>query len=443
MKQYFKAKYVKMLPLISSLKLLLYTNLTIFLLFNCGNNNELKEDQSNLNSINNKHTNNNNYKDNNSNINDNVLLNSDNSNINNNNYNHIQNDNTAQQNCNLENNINNEWQICPPSSQGLSDELITSKLYDDLENLIYGNIDSVIIIKNNTLVFEKYLGMQREILLNKDDIHQLQSVTKSITSVLIGIAIDKGFIGGVTDPLELYFPNYTHLFYNEEPITLHHLITMTLGTNWKPVDGSDAPDIALLNEIFYHSSGEEIIDFILNRNIIYPPGTKFNYNSGASVVLGEIIRKATNMTVIQFARTYLFEPLGIKDDYWLSNLQGVTHTGGGLMLKPRDIAKIGQLFINDGKWNNNQILSSKWIQDSIIPHINEFSHFNESYGYQWWIWPDFIYSQDLSIYLVHAEGYLGQSILIVQEHNLVVVINANDTYIDTFGILKYILKAIY
>ena len=200
-------------------------------------------------------------------------------------------------------------------------------------------------------------------------------------------------------------------------ITIEDLLTMRSGLKWQEGDYTDLSDDCIAME-----ASNEWIKYVLNKPTDTLPGTRFEYNSGASVLLGKIVRIITGKRIDKWAEEKLFEPLGITDYYWKKTPNGEIDTEGGLYLKAEDLAKLGALFLNKGKWQNQQIVSESWVTASISPIVNDVNPDNKSnvgYGYQWWI-PE--HSNGKSN-IFAGNGYGGQFLMVVPEYNLIVVFN--------------------
>ena len=317
------------------------------------------------------------------------------------------------------------WQIASLSDVGM-DETPIAQFMNELINNIDHRFHSILIIKDGKLVFEKYFtgydfyhGPLTE--FNRDTKDNLASVTKSLTSALTGLAFDKGFIQNVNQKLFSFFPEYNDLNNGEkENITLEHLLTMTAGFEW---DESTYPHTDPKNDLSQVWISNDPIRFILNRPIVTEPGTQFNYNSGSIIVLGEIIRKATGMRADDFARDYLFTPLGINDYKWEELPNDVLYTSGDLRLRPRDMAKLGELYLHGGVWNGQQIISEQWIEVSTKSFISAAPEYmNWDYGYLWWLYNFEMNSQQIETF--SASGWGGQKIIVFPSLDMVVAITA-------------------
>jgi CubicO group peptidase (beta-lactamase class C family) len=236
-----------------------------------------------------------------------------------------------------------------------------------------------------------------------------------VNSLLIGIAIDQKLITGVDEKLSIFFPEYKSVFGNKDAgkdaICLKHLLSMTAGLAW---DETSLPYTDARNDHVAMNHSEDQIRYVLERPLVSAPGTKFNYSSGISIVLGEIIHKVSGMRADKFAEQHLFKPLGISDYSWLKYPNGVIQTGGGLYLRPRDMGKIGYLLLNGGRWQGRQIVSETWLRESTKQQAPD-----RTYGYQWWLGQ--LPVGDRRVVTYGAQGRGGQFILAMPDLQLVAV----------------------
>ncbi len=317
------------------------------------------------------------------------------------------------------------WVSISPELVGMDSYILDNMIYD-VENNSYG-VYSILVIRNGYIVKEWYARF-----FHKDYLFRLFSVSKSITSALIGIAFDKGYINSLNQTVLDFFPDkdIANLDPQKESITIEHLLTMTTGLDWPEYFPYDDPR----NPYFDWIASEDYVEYVLNRTMVATPGQEFNYNTGATHLLTAILERVSNMSTIDFANQYLFDPLRIYDYYLLQDPQGVACGGDGLFLKPRDMAKIGYLFFKNGTWEGTQIISESWVNTSTSSRVN--LGINHSYGYQWWIYPnDSCYK---------ALGYGGQVISVYYELNLIVVFTGMEHDFDypSFLIDSYILPSI-
>jgi len=314
------------------------------------------------------------------------------------------------------------WEVASLSSVGMDDTPITQFMNELLNNLNH-KIHGILIIKDGKLVLEEYFpgfrfyqGPYTE--YDWETSHDLASVSKSFTATLIGLAIDKGYIPNLDQKVLDYFPEYKDL--NEDSkntITLEHLLTMSSGLEW---DESTYPYIDERNDIYRIQHASDPILFTLNKPLISEPGTLFYYNSGLTTVIGAIIKQATGLGVDEFAAENLFAPLGINEYSWYTLPSGVIYTSGDLKLVPRAMAKLGELYLENGKWNGQQILSEWWINESSKPQLNVDQFWD--YGYHWWLHTYEINSEKIESY--SARGWGGQNIIVFPSLDMVVVTTA-------------------
>ena len=251
-------------------------------------------------------------------------------------------------------------------------------------------------------------------------LHWWASGSKSVTSVLFGIAIDKGLINNdVNEKILTYFPNYASILTGEkENLTVKHLLTMSSGLDW---DESTYPFGDPRNDVTQLFQQSDPIRFTLMKSLHATPGIVFHYNSGVTNVLAQIISLKSNRNLLQFAEENLFQPLGITQYEWQRLSGNYYFASGGLSLRPRDMAKIGFLFLNDGKWNNNQIISQDWINASKQNYINPDMGFANGYGYQWWL--NSVESGENTIDYLFAAGFGEQLMFVVPTLDLLVIFN--------------------
>jgi CubicO group peptidase (beta-lactamase class C family) len=290
------------------------------------------------------------------------------------------------------------------------------------------NIHAVLVARSGKLVFERYFrgadevpgrfyGSRVEnITFDADTLHNVKSVSKSVASLVVGIAIDRGLIRSVNEPVFSFFPELSDLRSPEkERIQLSHLLTMSMGLKWveaTPGTGDDNDEVRM------HMAADPC-RYVLGLPVTAPAGQEFFYNTGALTLVSAIIRKAIGRPLDEFARETLFEPLGITKVEW-SRVKGDTDAGGGLRLRPRDMAKIGQLVLAGGRWNDRQVVSKAWIETSTAPKIKIPD--GRFYGYLWWLGRSLVNGR--GVHRADALGRGGQQIRIVPELDLVVVVTA-------------------
>jgi len=319
----------------------------------------------------------------------------------------------------------------------------------------------MLIYRNGKLVLEEYFAghdydweapghLGALIDWDKDAMHHWQSVTKSITSTCIGIAIDKGFIQSVDQSIFDYLPEHQQFKTDgKENITIEHLITMTAGLQW---DEWHAALSSTENDVIgTWFSGKDPVTFILERPLVYPPGTHFIYSGANLYILGEILRHASGMDISAFSGKYLFEPLGVDHfDWWLKFDNGVTETAGCFRTTPRSALKLGVTFLDDGIWHRNRIISEDWVRKAGKNYRNNVDILipgedlgRVGYGYTWWT--KTFSDGGRTIEWFSANGWGGQKIIVIPALNTVVVFTgANFTSrVRQFKIMnRYVIPAI-
>lgn len=317
-----------------------------------------------------------------------------------------------------------------------------------------GTVKSLVIIHNDALVLEKYFdGYDRHYL------QRCNSVTKSIASALIGIAIDKGYISGVDAKLLDFFPEYAGSIENYDArkasITLEHLLTMSAGFEWNeantsPVDWQGNPNPECSPAQMWAS--DDWIKFVLDLPVVTEPGAEFTYNSGITHLLSGIITRATGLNAAAFAEAHLFSPLGITKWKWPEDPQGNNDAGSGLWLHPANMAMFGYLYLKSGRLGDAQVAPESWVEASSFHHLpfdNWSPSMNKShdYGYQWWLVSEKSshYDPDNIGDIYYASGLGGQMIVVMPDIDMVVVLTCWDipTGIGSYLALYYgILPAV-
>ncbi len=291
-----------------------------------------------------------------------------------------------------------EWRTSTPEEQGIASEKLAEALLTMQQNKT--DIHSFMIIRNGYSVVDAYFYP-----CDGTTVHELASVTKSLMTTLIGIAADQGKLS-LDDTMLSFFPEYTVANRDapKERITVRHLASMSSG-----LECTADNDEQTLKEM---RTSQDWVQFTLDRKVMFEPGTHFEYCSPAIHLLSPILEKATGMTALEFAQTYLFEPLGIHDAMWLTDPQGHNRGSEGVYLHPHDMAKLGYLWLNKGVWEGKQIVSSQWVEDSVKVQMTTGG--DDNYGYGWWIPTD-----EPAAYLAIGRG--GQRIIVVPQWNLIIV----------------------
>jgi len=286
----------------------------------------------------------------------------------------------------------------------INGELLT-KAFDEM-GMVVGAL-SLIVCHGGTIVADEYYNYNN---YGRDSIKNIMSVTKTFTGVLVGLAIEKGFIESVNDPVSKYltgivtFPDDI-----KANITIDQLLKMTFGHSWNGTSES-----SLFEECFFDS--EDNLQYIIDLPLVTTPGTVFNYSDGASHLLSAIITEATGIKTTDFAKTFLFDPLGINKFTWAEDDRGYPLGAAYLRITPLDMVKFGNLILNKGKYNGNQIVPESWIETMTTSKIstNNDVLYGPEYGYQIWLG-----NSGGKKYFM-AMGWGGQFIFILPDHNIVI-----------------------
>jgi CubicO group peptidase (beta-lactamase class C family) len=320
------------------------------------------------------------------------------------------------------------WRSTSPEAQGMSSvQLQTMEAH--IRQLYWGHlVRSVLIIRNGYIVWETYFDPA----YGQNQKTNIYSCTKSVISSLIGMAIDEGHITGVNETMVSFFPDRTiaNRTSEKEAITIEQLLTMESGLAW--YEWPYGPT----SSFTYMVNSPDWVQYTLDQPMRYAPGAVWDYNTGGSHLLSMILNQTAGNTTLTYADSHLFHPLGITDYTWETDPQGVVFGGSNLHLTPRDMAKFGLLYLNNGTWNGEQLVPAPWVNASTANHGTPYNDTDTiGYGYQWWL------NRPIDYYL--ALGYNGQQINVVPEHNLVVVFTAEYEDASFSAILEdYILTAI-
>jgi len=326
------------------------------------------------------------------------------------------------------------WETSTLSEHGVDRKVIGRLMHEIFANHLK-NVHSVLVIKNGKLILEEYFNGQHRNLN-----HDMRSFTKSVTSVLFGIAKGQGKRVELGDKLFSLLPEYAELATDQrkKKITLKDLLTMRAGLAWN--------ENARLYSIPPMYRSKDSIRYVLEKKQIALPGETFLYSSGVSTVLGKILKNITGTDADRFAAEHLFGPLGIADYRWEKLPDGNVTTGWGLHIRTRDMAKIGVLFLENGVWRGERIVPQSWVEASVFPHVKDSYVVGGEYGYQWWRGTGTIGDQEVNAFF--AAGHGGQYMFVFPDLELVVAFtNQADNNIGgdfrTLSMLEnYILPAV-
>jgi CubicO group peptidase (beta-lactamase class C family) len=332
------------------------------------------------------------------------------------------------------------WPKATPASVGL-DEAALASLDKDLASGKYMLIDTFQVFRCGTEVFSrKYSHDYAQIYGNEartkgplnarltgpynyfdpdwhpyyhgTDLHSMQSVSKTVTSVIYGVAMARGdFKAGLNTPVVHYFDvaKVKNVDDRKRRMTLKDVLTMTTGLSWNEenVPYDDPRSDSSLME-----ATDDWVQYTFDKPMAEEPGKVFSYSSGATMLLAYIFQKETGQDLDAYGEKYLFAPLGIKH-FWKRTYTGVVDTEGGLYLNGEDLAKIGYLYLHDGTWDGKQIVSKDWVRESVTPQI--FAGENWQYGFKWWLYP----LKGKFVWL--ALGFGGQRLMVFPDQDLIAV----------------------
>ena len=313
------------------------------------------------------------------------------------------------------------WRTSSPEAQGIDSGKLAQLMQAIQQEQL--NLHSLLIIRNGYIVSESYFPP-----FTAETNHEVYSVTKSVVATLVGIAIDNRSIDEVSQPVVSFFRDYTfqHPDARKDAMRLEDLLTMRSGLDWREEDSTF--------RAIYQS--RDWVQFMLDIPMHEQPGQGFRYCSGCSHLLSAILQQRTGTNARDFAQQVLFEPIGIKSATWEQDPQGMPIGGWGLQLTPRDMAKLGYLYLHNGAWDGQQLVSAAWVKAATQSHTETDSTLGLGYGYQWWTYPR------LNAYA--ALGRYGQTIFVVPDLQLVIVTTAGlDGHEALFRLIEqYILPAV-
>ena len=340
---------------------------------------------------------------------------------------------------NPDNDVGSVWRKGTPASAGLDEKALAS-FDSDLASGRYMLVDSFQVFRCGKEVFERkyardygriyvkeaktkgplnarltgpynYFDPHWHPFYHGTDLHTMQSVSKTVTSVILGIAITRGdFRAGLSTPVLKFLDvaKVKNVDDRKRRMTLQNVLTMTTGLDWNEEVPYDDPrsDSSLME------ATDDWVQYVIDKPMATEPGKAFNYSSGATELLAYIFQKETGEDIDAYGEKYLFAPLGIEH-HWKRTYMGLVDTEGGLYLKGEDLAKIGYLYLHEGIWNGKQLVSKEWVKESLAPHVDAEENFK--YGFKWWLYPM------NGKYAWMARGFGGQWLMVFPDKSLIVV----------------------
>jgi CubicO group peptidase (beta-lactamase class C family) len=337
-------------------------------------------------------------------------------------------------NCGIPIDIHDGWAVAAPEKEGFDPALICG-IGPRLEGWTEADPHGVVVARHGVLVYDDYFAGQDKrwpqqhwdepLVDMPHDVrtkHDLQSITKSVVGILVGIALNRGLIENIDLPVLSFFPEYADLRDpDKDRITLRDLLTMRSGLRW-PYQ----PYLSMARQM---EAAPDPYRFVLQQPLVAAPGINWHYNNGSAELIGGILQKATGRPLDQFSKEALFDPLGIDDWEWGRMAHGEPGASWGLRLRPRDLAKIGQLVLNLGAWHGQQIVSAAWIKEMTTPHIVKQNA--SSYGYLWWSGRRSVEGHDID--WIGSIGWGGQCLYVLPRLDLIVVVTAGVYNFDGGG----------
>jgi CubicO group peptidase (beta-lactamase class C family) len=341
------------------------------------------------------------------------------------------------------------WKVAAPETVGL-DAATLCGLVPRFDTWKEADLHAVLVARHGTLVFEHYFqgadehwGQSLGIVTFGPDVkHDLRSITKSVTSLLLGIAIDRGWVPGVDTSVLSLLPAYAGLHSAAmDRITLRHLLTMSAGLKWD----EDLPYSSSANSEIQMDDAPDPYRYVLTRPVDTPPGAVWNYSGGSAALISAVLHQATGKTEDVLAQELLFDPLGISDVAWVRYPgNGEPLAASGLAMRPRDLAKLGQLVLNRGMWDGKQIVSAAWVDASITPQIQgPVLYF---YGYQWWLGRSLVNRRQVD--WAAGWGLGGQRLFVLPQLDMVVLVMAGlyrsdiQSLVPLIALSRYALAAV-
>lgn len=350
---------------------------------------------------------------------------------------------------------NDGWETATLAEVGIDAAPLIDAI-NEIRRGTYNEIHGFVIVKDGKLVLEEY-GSGRmysyggpdnlgpNIHFDRNEQHIVHSVSKSYMSTLVGIAIQEGYIESENTSLLTFFPEHVDPNQPDKAdILLKHVMSMSSGLEWNEWDVGTM-DFEN-NDNFRFQRALDPSAYFFGKTLLHEPGTFFYYNTGGFQMMGEVIRRATAMPVDQFATQHLFAPLGMTDFDWPQFEHGQVYLVGDLFMKPRDMAKFGQLVLQRGVWNGQQIVPAGWFEKATTELIS-VAHTGYkgygSYGLHWWLKTFNI--GGATIEAIHADGLAGQAIMMFPALDLVVVVtsgNYNRAELEHELVANHVLPAV-
>jgi CubicO group peptidase (beta-lactamase class C family) len=328
-----------------------------------------------------------------------------------------------------------EWKQATPDEAGFAPDF-AAKLDQFVESGRVKNTHGIVVTRRGRLVFERYYegddvartadgrANPARVSFTAERSHELRSVSKSIVGLLYGIALDAGKVPALDQPLRAQFPQYDDLpdMSQRRGWTIRHAITMTLGTDWNEDISYDDPR----NGQTAMENAPDRARYVLEQPIVAVVGERWIYNGGTTVLIGKIIEHGVGASIHDYARRVLFDPLGIGPTEWRAVREGEPIFASGLGMRPRDLARIGQMILDGGRFGEQQIVPAGWLEESFKPAVKISDR--RQYGYHWYLGNAPYMGTEGRRFArwIGAMGNGGQRLIVFPDHGVVVVITAGN-----------------
>ena len=337
------------------------------------------------------------------------------------------------------------WPVATPQSVGLDAKALAS-LDADIASGKYGNVDSMLVMRHGKIAYDKtythdyakiygtqakepgplnphdfggpynYFNPWWHPFYHGSDLHSMQSVTKSVTSAVIGVAVSRHEFPSLDTPVLKFFDEdkVANIDDRKRHMTIRNLITMTTGVKWE--DGFPYSDPR--NSAGIMEGSEDWVKYFIDQPMVEEPGALFYYNDGAPEVLAYIFQKATGQDMEEYAAKNLFAPIGIERWFWKRTPLGLPDAEGGLYLERHDLARLMILFQHDGMWDGKQVVGAEWVKASLAPSITVNEKAGVKYGFLWWLYP---YGKDDPRMTIAGSGFGGQEPIVIPAYDIVMI----------------------
>jgi CubicO group peptidase (beta-lactamase class C family) len=337
------------------------------------------------------------------------------------------------------------WPVTTPAAVGL-DPAALARFDADIASGKYGNVDSMLVIRHGKVAYDRtyahdyaaiygakatvksglnphdptgpynYFNTWWHPYYRRGDLHTMQSVTKTVTSMAIGVAVTRHEFPALDTPVLQFFDPGTvaNVDARKRKMTIRHLLTMSAGQQWNEDLPYDDPN----NSASAMEASADWVQYVIDQPMVEEPGARFNYSSGATELLAYIFRVATGQDIEEYAARNIFAPLGIEHYFWKRNPWGLLDTEGGLYLERHDLAKLMLLYRQDGRWEGKPIVGAEWVKASLAPSITVDEKAGDKYGYQWWLFP---YGKSDARLAFAGSGFGGQLPIVIPEYDIVLV----------------------